>query len=113
MLKTILSDRRVHQETAETLLACLHGEAEGQQLEFKQEIPTTPSGRQKRAQAICALANADGGVVVFGVVETDERASGYKAVSFGDEFSRFQSSIDNLIKPRIVDLRWVTVAVRA
>src|SRR6185437_5981837 len=80
-------------------IAGLIGEAEGQYLEFKQVPPNANVGsqglRSKIAAEIVAFANADGGHLVLGAVETDESPRRLEALQ---EISNVYEEADNLLR---------------
>jgi hypothetical protein len=89
------------------LLAAICAEAwpEGPTLEFKRELPpATPDGRREFIKDVAALANADGGDIVFGVVEADGRAQALAPIaaeSADAATRRLQQTIDAGLEPRL------------
>ena len=51
-----------------------HKEQESAELEFKREIESTDKGKKKLAKHVSAMANANGGIIIFGIEEKDSKA---------------------------------------
>ena len=51
-----------------------HKEQESAELEFKREIASTDKGKKKLAKHVSAMANANGGIIIFGIEEKDSKA---------------------------------------
>ncbi|MCY4053000.1 MAG: ATP-binding protein [Hyphomicrobiales bacterium] len=65
---------------------CDEGREESSKLDFKQKLPGTDDKDKKEfAKDVCAMANAEGGDIVYGIVEKRGAASHLKALSFEEE----------------------------
>jgi len=88
---------------------CAEGWPESQTLEFKRELPgKSEPDRHKVCKEVAALANADGGDLVYGIEENDGVASSIVPISSesADEASRrIGQVLDAGIEPRIHGLR--------
>ena len=51
-----------------------HKEQESAELEFKRDIESTDKGKKKLAKHVSAMANANGGIIIFGIEEKDSKA---------------------------------------
>lgn len=95
----------------ETLIQqlCADNRPESQTLEFKRELPAkTPDGRAELAKDVCALANADGGDIIYGVGDANACAS--KPIPITGEPSdaakrRIQEILEARIEPRVLGLQ--------
>ena len=77
---------------------------ESASLEFKQELPSaTPEGRLEQMKDVCALANADGGDLIYGIAEVKATASKLMPITSEkpDAARRRMTSVLDLIEPRI------------
>lgn len=72
----------------------LIGQKERNRLEFKEQIPDS----WKMLREVCAMANADGGLIIFGAKEQNEKCIGFKNINDieGEEQSIRQSILDNI-----------------
>jgi Putative DNA-binding domain len=78
---------------------------ETQTLEFKSILPlNAEENRQEFRKDVCALANADGGDLVFGISERDGRAKDIHAIT-GNEVDaakrRLRQILESKVEPRI------------
>lgn len=79
---------------------------EHQELDYKQKLyEKNDSGRDELLKDVCALANASGGVILYGIAE-DGPDKAPKVTPITDELfdvaqQRMQSQIDRLIEPRL------------
>jgi hypothetical protein len=94
------------------------GVSEGEQLEFKIELPAAGSQQQgwtpaqEFAKDVAALANARGGLLIYGVEETSGVATGIRAISgveFEAEERRLRQALANFQAP-IATVDFVNVA---
>jgi hypothetical protein len=89
------------------LLSTLCAEAwpESATLEFKRELPAVaPDGRREFIKDVAALANADGGDIVFGVVDADGRAQTLAPIateSADAAMRRLRQTLDTGLEPRL------------
>ena len=51
-----------------------HEAQESAELEFKRDIESTDKGKKKLAKHVSAMANANGGIIIFGIEEKDSKA---------------------------------------
>ena len=51
-----------------------HETQESAELEFKRDIESTDRGKKKLAKHVSAMANANGGIIIFGIEEKDSKA---------------------------------------
>jgi hypothetical protein len=85
---------------------------ENTHLEFKNgaALKTTDAGKKEIAKDVAAMANADGGTIVFGLSEKNHKASEFSPVE-GNTFSKewldqvIQSNIDRVPDYEIIPLR--------
>jgi hypothetical protein len=79
---------------------------ESQTLEFKRELPATDEKRELQKD-VCALANADGGDIVYGIAEVAGSASKVMPLptAFLDAARRRIAQALNSIEPRLQGLR--------
>src|SRR6266404_7975286 len=87
--------------------------AESQTLDFKFCLPgkDEPS-KVEFAKDVCAFANADGGEIVFGISDTQGKASGPCPIDTEPPDAaqrRLIQTVDRLIEPRIVGVQFHTV----
>lgn len=87
------------------LEVCRQHWPESQTLDFKRELPpVTPAGRQEFAKDLCALANADGGDLIYGIGEHMGGADALVPIQGvgADEVRRRLTQIaDALLEPRV------------
>ncbi len=93
---------------------------EGQELEYKRDLPRPNHEEQKQtkqdpleefAKDVCAMANASGGLMLFGIGEGTEHRPVLHAIPFDvesadDASRRLQLKLDNLVEPRILGLQF-------
>ena len=106
----------VNLNEARLLELCAQECPESQTLEFKRELPgiKTEKDKVEFLKDVCALANSDGGDLVYGVDEADGKARGVAPISTepADAAMRRLSQImDAGIEPRIVGYRLSEVPV--
>jgi hypothetical protein len=81
---------------------------ESQTLEFKRELPpASPDGRAELAKDVCALANAGGGDLIYGIAEVKGCASKPMPISSEAADSakrRIQQLLEARIEPRVIGL---------
>ena len=79
---------------------------EGQQIEFKSVFPD--KGKYLEfARGVAALANADGGVIVYGVAEKAHRADSVNQLTeLAENTSRLDKVLSQSIWPRVPTLTW-------
>jgi hypothetical protein len=105
-------------DATEGLLSTVCAEAwpESSTLEFKRELPAvSPDGRREFIKDVAALANADGGDIVFGVVEVDGRASQVAPIageSVDSAVRRLQQTLDTGLEPRLPGPQFKSVDVQ-
>ncbi len=98
--------------TLEDLQGLCEGAPETQSLEFKQQLPpATPEGRQELMKDLCAMANADGGDVVYGIAEAKGQASALKPLTgeLPDATKRRVHATLDAIEPRIPGVKTRTI----
>lgn len=61
---------------------------EGQQLDWKRQVPEGRPGKTELAKDLAAMANADGGLVVYGVNEEGSAAMGREDVELTEGLER-------------------------
>ena len=85
--------------------ACREHWPESQTLDFKRELPApNPRGRSEFLKDVCAMANADGGDLVYGVAEQDGAAGTPTPIvgQSADEVQRrLTQIIDGGLEPRV------------
>src|SRR2546428_14135447 len=95
---------------------CVENWPESQTLDFKMEIPgTKPEHRLEIAKDLCAFANSDGGVLIYGIAEATGGAGKVKPItgeSFDQAQRRIRSVVDSKIEPRLQGLQFLEVRVR-
>jgi len=95
-------------EISEAYLHCLCDDkaTESQTLEFKRELPTADERRELQKD-VCALANADGGDLVYGIAEAAGAASKVMPLAAGslDTARRRIAQALDAIEPRLQGLR--------
>lgn len=96
---------------------------EGQELEYKRELPRPNHEEQKQtkqdpleefAKDVCAMANASGGLMLFGIGEDKEHRPVLDPIPFDlenadDAFRRLQLKLDSLVEPRILGLQFMEI----
>jgi hypothetical protein len=96
---------------------CRTGWPESQTLDFKQELPGVDArGRNEFLKDVCAMANADGGDLVYGIAEEDGAAHALAPVARGaaDEAQRRLTQIvDGGIEPRVTGISMHAVPLGA
>lgn len=85
----------------ELIALLLAGELESDFLDFKRELPSKGNPRKELAKDAVAFANASGGLLIFGVVEEDDRATSIQNVPIGEAADSMLRAIDGLVLPRI------------
>jgi len=89
---------------------------ERRDLEFKRDLPGGGDEAKKEFLAdVTALANAQGGDLIFGIEEADGIAAGLPGLEVGnvdDEFQRLENIIRAGVAPRLIGVRlhWVALA---
>ncbi|MEV4058412.1 ATP-binding protein [Amycolatopsis sp. NPDC049688] len=74
---------------------------ENDDLDWKQALPV-PERRQEFAKDVAAMANTRGGLIVFGVTEKDERATGFRAAANGErERQMLRAATARWIRPMV------------
>ena len=69
--------------------AVAQGIPEGGELDWKRALPTEKDFLKSHVKDIAAFANADGGIIVFGVTDTGAKASGrYDAGELTEGYER-------------------------
>lgn len=70
---------------------------ESQHLDFKQELPgQTDQEKGKFKKAVAAMANGGGGVIIYGIVDEDDRAVDISPVRLGKEVTRLRQLISQI-----------------
>jgi Putative DNA-binding domain len=94
---------------------CKEHWTESDTLEFKRELPGGSDKEKHELQKdVCALANADGGDIVFGIDEIDGKAGEIVPIGIGAvdaEKRRIAQTLDSGIEPRLPALQIVDVMV--
>ena len=105
---------QINESTLQAL--CDDGASESGTLEFKRQPPDT-QGRDisnELAKDVCALANANGGDIVYGIAEVRQVADHLVPIS-GEPpdalMRRMREVIDNHVEPRITGIRFKDVAL--
>lgn len=106
MLEKVIGQTVAEHLTAQELMKLVHGLHEGERIDFKRQLPVNSKGFKKASEAICAMANNIGGVLIYGVIEEQEAASGVLPVSFGEEYANFQRAVSDRIEPSIKGIQW-------
>lgn len=75
---------------------------ESDKLDFKSELLKS----EEMARFIVSLANANGGVLVFGILEKGEQAFEERPVGLGSEVTRRQQSVTDSIDPPLDSVVW-------
>lgn len=80
-------------------------------LDFKSELPSKQDqGHVRLAEVVSAFANADGGVVVFGINDNDgDRAVARTPVPLPEVIPRITHIVNSLVRPPIPALQWKQV----
>src|SRR5687768_16912032 len=92
---------------------------EGQTLEFKKALPEpSDKGKAEFLKDVTALANADGGQIVFGINEKAGKAYSLEPLALEDrdhEQRRLLQILESQIEPRITGLKleWVEIEARS
>jgi len=90
---------------------------ETQTLEFKALLPANDeSSRQEFRKDVCALANADGGDLIFGISEKSGRASAILAISGVEADAtkrRLQQILESKVEPRIHGIQFQACPIAA
>jgi hypothetical protein len=89
---------------------------EGQELDYKKTLyAKTDKGRDELLKDVCALANASGGMILFGVEEVGydktPAASPITDESFDDAQLRIHQQLDKLIEPRLPTISFTRIDV--
>lgn len=79
--------------------------SEGQNLEFKRELPGKDAGgKHEFLKDVSAMANASGGTIIFGISEEDGQAAALIAIrdeSADQAITRLEQSLQSSVEPRI------------
>lgn len=103
------------QELTEARLseACANQYAESQTLEFKRALPSK-GDRDEFLKDVCALANADGGDIIYGIEEDKGKAKAVAAIT-GEAFDaarrRLGQTLDSGLEPRLAGIQFYEVPV--
>lgn len=101
-------------EDLEALVAA--GIPEGKDLDYKRELPGTSDGEKREFLGdVCALANAGGGDLIFGMDESGGVASAVSGVEIPDpdsEILRLESIILSGLEPRLPGIRSRTIGLQ-
>jgi hypothetical protein len=96
-------------------LLCSDRVSESQSLEFKQSLPSTSDkDKAEFLKDVCAFANAGGGTIIFGVIESDGSADRIKPITDENLDSaqrRLGQILDTGIEPRLRGLKFDSVEV--
>lgn len=88
---------------------CAERWPEGQELEFKAELPpATPDGRRELVKDALAMANADGGDIVFGIAEDNGQAVAIAPITgepADSAMARIRQTLESGTEPRIRGLQ--------
>lgn len=98
---------------ARLLEACSNQYAESQTLEFKRELPSK-SDRDEFLKDVCALANADGGDIVYGIEEDKAKAKAVAAITveaFDAARRRLGQTLDSGMEPRLAGIQFHEVPI--
>jgi hypothetical protein len=93
---------------------CAEKWGESTSLEFKRELPSSNDrGRDEFLKDVCALANTEGGDIVFGIDEIDGKASSIFPINDAapDETCRRLGQILEAVEPRISGIQFRDLAV--
>lgn len=94
---------------------CADRVAESQTLEFKRDPPgKDDKSKDELRKDVCALANADGGDLVFGIGEIEgvaDRIVPIENESADDLTRRIRQTLDSRIEPRLLGVRMKEVAL--
>lgn len=118
----ILRNKDVRQLTASDLLSLVHDQVrESEQLDYKQDLPGhQDSDRKEFVKDVTAMANARGGVLLFGVTEkrNNGRKTGYPEALVGvtgpvgdDELRRLETMIRDNTDPPLASCVAVPVSL--
>jgi len=89
---------------------------EGRDLEFKQDLPGASDEQTKEFLAdVTSLANAQGGDLIFGIVDENGAAAALNGISLQDVESailRLESKVRDGVAPRVIGIRtkWVPLS---
>lgn len=96
---------------------CTQQYSESQTLDFKQTLPAlSDKEKSEFLKDVCALANSDGGDLVYGVKEVSGKASQISPITGEDADAakrRLGQVLDAGIEPRLVGLQLIDVPVAA
>lgn len=96
---------------------CVQHCLESQTIDFKRDLPTRDDrGKHEFLKDICALANADGGDLVYGVVEEDGGAKELSPIlseSVDAAKRHLGQVLESGIEPRLVGVRFQDVRITA
>jgi hypothetical protein len=95
---------------------CAEQRPESQRLDFKRTLPDPrdPLWRDEFAKDLCALANTEGGDIVYGIREANACADAVEAIANEAQdaaMRRLGQVADARIQPRIVGLQFQAIAV--
>lgn len=96
---------------------CKQRFSESSTIDFKEELTkNNDQGKNELAKDVCALANADGGDLVFGIKEerdggTAETVMPLRGESFDEASRRFLQTLEAWIKPKIRGLQIQNIPV--
>lgn len=92
--------------------------SESQTLEFKSALPVPgDAGKREFLKEVCALANATGGDIVYGIQDVEGYASSLSPLQTGSESAdaavrRLGQILDSGLEPRLSGIRFVETPVR-
>lgn len=103
--------------TAETLAALIGTQGETKRLEYKAILPgKTDEDRAEFLKDVSALANTDGGDIVYGMAENQGIASAFVLIENGrldTEINRLRQILNNGVRPRIPGVEIFPVEIEA
>lgn len=88
---------------------------ESSKLDFKRELPNkSESGKKEFAKDVCAMANADGGDLIYGIEEKEGVAKNLKLISFEEESpdaakQRLIQTLNSRLEPTLTGIQFKTV----
>ena len=87
-------------------IEALIGQKERSRLEYKRELESSDSSKTEILRDICAMANSNGGLIIIGVEEKNEKCVGFKNVNDADGMAQSirQMLLDG-VEERILDLQ--------
>jgi hypothetical protein len=113
----MLPNRLEQIDEAQLLTLCEQSQPESQSLEFKRELPgSDDEAKAEFRKDVCALANSDGGDIVFGIADHQGIAGALAPIqvsSLDPTIRKLGQILDVAVEPRVLGVQYYPVSLSA